>query len=76
MSQTPLESSAPAPKTAEDAFTANYWRLNRMIEEGKSWSGYERNCCFLNTGNGRFANISATSGFDFLDDARGLALTD
>lgn len=50
--------------------------LNELQRRGSSWSGYERNCFFLNTGTGRFANISATSGFDFLDDARAVALVD
>ncbi len=54
----------------------NQHRLYQFIREGKSFSGHERNCCFLNLGNGRYANISATSGLDFADDARGLALTD
>ena len=47
-----------------------------MTSQGVSWSGRERNCAFLNTGRRRFANISAVSGFDFLDDGRGLALCD
>lgn len=41
-----------------------------------SWSGRERNRVFLNTGGGRFADISAVAGFDFADDARALALVD
>ena len=44
--------------------------------QGVSWSGHERNCCYLNTGDGRFANISAASGLDFMDDARAYALVD
>ena len=44
--------------------------------QGISWSGHERNCCYLNTGDGRFANISAASGLDFMDDARACALVD
>ena len=48
---------------------------------GRSFSGNERNCCFLNTGaapaaEGRFANISAVSGLDYPDDGRAVALTD
>ena len=39
-------------------------------------SGRERNCAFLNTGEGQFATISGLSGFDFPDDARALALMD
>lgn len=47
-----------------------------MATEGKSWSGNERNCCFLNTAQTRFADISATSGLDFLDDGRAVAVVD
>jgi tetratricopeptide (TPR) repeat protein len=47
-----------------------------MIAAGRSWSGQERNCCLLNTRDGRFANISAISGLDFADDARGAAVVD
>jgi tetratricopeptide (TPR) repeat protein len=48
----------------------------KLLREGKSFSGHERNCAFLNCGDGRFANISAVSGFDFDDDARAVANTD
>ena len=47
-----------------------------MIRQGKSWSGNERDCCFLNTGKPRFATISAVSGLDFIDDGRAVATID
>ena len=47
-----------------------------MIETGGSWSGRERNCCFLNTGGARFADVSAVTGLDFLDDGRAVAVVD
>lgn len=52
-----------------------------MIRAGRSFSGRERHCFFLNTGaapdaEGRFANISAVSGLDYPDDGRAVALTD
>jgi len=52
-----------------------------MVFQGRSWSGHERNCCFLNTlaspaAGGRFATISAASGIDFLDDGRAIAVVD
>jgi tetratricopeptide (TPR) repeat protein/peroxiredoxin len=47
-----------------------------MVNEGHSWSGFERNRCFLNTGQPRFANVSATSGLDFIDDARAIGVVD
>ena len=49
----------------------------RLIrEKGLSLSGREANCCFLNTGQTRFANIATISGLDFIDDARGCAVVD
>ena len=53
----------------------------KMFGEGRSFSGHERNCCYLNPGNspaagGKFANISAASGLDYPDDARALTLLD
>ena len=50
--------------------------LSRMVREGRSWSGRERNCSFLNTGSERFATVSAISGLDFPDDARAIGLVD
>ena len=51
-----------------------------MMFEGRSWSGHERNCCFLNLGEQgggkQFANVSATSGLDFPDDGRAVAVVD
>ncbi len=50
--------------------------LATRIRHGNSFSGREANCAFLNTDSTRFAEASAVTGFDFPDDARGLALTD
>jgi len=52
-----------------------------MMRAGRSFSGRERNCLFLNTGNPsgdspRFADISASSGVDYPDDGRGVAIVD
>ena len=53
------------------------WKaLNTMLKSGRSLSGHERNCCFLNTRNGRFADVSAAADIDFDDDGRILALVD
>ena len=50
--------------------------INELLDSGASLSGHERNCFFLNTGDGHFATASATSGFDFYDDARAVAKCD
>ena len=47
-----------------------------MLEQGRSLSGHERHCAFLNVGSQRFADVSAASGLDLLDDGRGVALAD
>lgn len=51
-------------------------QLIRFIRAGRSFSGHERNCCYLNTGKTRFANVSAISGLDFPDDGRAVGCVD
>ncbi len=50
--------------------------INAMLRAGRSLSGHERNCFFLNTRGQRFANGSAAIGLDFADDGRVLSLAD
>ncbi|MCH2060307.1 MAG: CRTAC1 family protein [Verrucomicrobiales bacterium] len=47
-----------------------------QVRNGASWSGSERNCCFLNVAGGRFVNVSSLSGIDFDDDGRAMAVCD
>lgn len=47
-----------------------------MLEEGKSWSGRERNVAYLNTRDGRFTDISTIAGWAYDSDSRALGLTD
>ena len=56
-------------------------QLQQLIRSGRSFSGREKNCFFLNTGQAnqeqrRFANLSAASGLDLTDDARAIAVSD
>jgi cytochrome c-type biogenesis protein CcmH/NrfG/thiol-disulfide isomerase/thioredoxin len=46
------------------------------MRQGYGWSGNERNCCFLNVGPSRFANVGAVTKLDLPDDGRALAVTD
>ena len=55
--------------------------LSSMMVQGRSFSGRERNCCFLNTGGDaetveQFANVSAVTGLDYPDDGRAVAVVD
>ena len=63
------------PAESVSAFAAAR-RLHQWVRQGKSFSGGERNNCFLNLGHSRFADISGSSGFDAPDDARAIGLTD
>ena len=72
-------SRAPTLKS-DGTYSEEFWQgvhqAQDLLRQGKSWSGHERNCCFLNTGGERFANVSALSGLDFLDDGRSLGIVD
>jgi tetratricopeptide (TPR) repeat protein len=64
-----------------NAYRRRQSQVASMIAQGRSFSGRERNCCFLNTladpaAKGRFANVSATSGLDFADDGRAVSVVD
>jgi tetratricopeptide (TPR) repeat protein len=50
--------------------------LHSLVRQGRAFSGHERNCFFLNTGRGKFADASSPSGFDFPDDGRSIGLCD
>ena len=50
--------------------------LMKEVRNGASWSGLERNCCFVNIAGGRFLDISSLSGIDFDDDGRAMAICD
>ena len=49
---------------------------SRLLREGKSFSGHETNCAYLNCEGSSFANVSAVTGLDFLDDGRAVCVTD
>ena len=82
MSHSPTEANtSTSAKQADSHFRQQLGRLDAILDHGGSFSGFERNCAFLNLGNAttlgpRFATISAVSGFDFDDDGRAVALTD
>jgi len=64
-----------------DALAQANRELSDMIFTGRSFSGRERHCAFLNVGSGgggapQFARISAVSGLDLPDDGRAVAVSD
>ena len=64
MSQSPLR--ATGSRDYADAWRA----INVLIRSDGTWSGRERNLCFLNRGDGTFGDISFTSGLDLDSDGR------
>ena len=48
--------------------------LLRFIRRGRSFSGHEENCAFLNTGGVRFADVSAVTGLNLDDDGRAIGV--
>lgn len=72
-----LDDGSPDDRSLEP-YLESLRALHERLDEGLSFSGNERNCVFLNTGEagGAFANASAVSGLDFPDDGRGVAFLD
>jgi len=58
------------------SYLAGWSALTRLMAQGTSWSGRERNNAFLNLRDGTFADASALLGLDFKDDGRAVAATD
>ena len=72
MSKSPLsQTSSP-----DSSYLNSFSQLAGRIRSGNSFSGNERNSAFYNLSNGKFTEISYSLGLDFLDDGRGLAITD
>ena len=50
---------------------AGGWKaVNRLVRQGYSWNGHERNAAYLNLSGSSFADVSVTSGLGLMDDAR------
>lgn len=71
MSRTPIEAGEP-----EEDYRLGWLAINKLLNQGFSWSGHERNCAFLNARGGAFADVSSVTGFDFDDDGRSVASVD
>ena len=57
-------------------YTGRWTDIGRLMLDGWSWSGRERDVVHMNRGGARFADISAASGLDFAEDGRALAACD
>ena len=64
------------PAKPNEAYERGWVEMGRKVLQGRSWSGRERHCAFLNTGGPRFATVSHVSGIDLPEDGRGMAVVD
>lgn len=76
-SQSPSSAAALASGlSGAKSYLEGWAALSKLMDQGTSWSGHERNCAFLNLGAERFVDVSAVSGLDFDDDGRASVATD
>jgi len=69
--------SPPEAGESTDEYRNAWASIQHMVMVGgASWSGREKNCVFLNTGQRVFANASSVSRADYADDARAAAVVD
>ncbi|MEZ6119983.1 MAG: ASPIC/UnbV domain-containing protein [Pirellulaceae bacterium] len=57
-------------------YRAAWQATMKLLREGRSFSGRERNCAFWNCQDGTFANVSSVTGLDFADDGRAVCASD
>lgn len=70
-----MVASAAKIEVAGNAGYQNH-HMNEIFREGMSFSGYERDCLYLNVGQGKFREISGVSGIDSITDGRGSLFAD
>jgi len=51
-------------------------KFDQLLRSGRSYSGHERNCVYLNTGKQKFANVSHVTGMALADDGRSICAVD
>jgi len=69
-------SQTPQQKTGSRRYRDAWRAINELIRGDGSWSGHERNVCYLNRGDGRFDDVSYLSGLDFNGDGRAFVALD
>ncbi len=75
-SQSARNDLRPAYLERKQEYLAGWAAITQLMDQGKSWSGHERNCSYLNLGDGTFADVSSASGLNLEDDGRCVAVTD
>jgi len=68
--------TSPANSSPSPSYEQGWNAINESIRSDHSWSGRERNVCYLNNRDGTFSEISGALGLDVSDDSRAFALAD
>ena len=72
-----MTSQSPTDENPTEAYENAWSSIQYMVRyTHASWSGRERNCLYLNLGDGLFANVSGASGGDQIDDSRSVVPLD
>jgi tetratricopeptide (TPR) repeat protein len=69
-------SRSPDADQKAELYEQGWSAINRLIRRDGSWSGHERNCFYLNNGDGTFIDASGVSGLDFPQDGRSFVSLD
>ena len=68
---------SPASSTPSQAYEQAWTSISYMVQfQRASWNARERNCVYLNRGDGTFSDVSAASGADFSEDGRAVLVCD
>jgi len=67
---------SPVNSTPSPPYEQGWSAINESIRSDLSWSGRERNVCYLNNRDGTFSEVSGALGLDASDDSRSFALAD
>ena len=71
-----MSHSPDAAQNPQGDYLEGWLATEQQVREGRSWSGYERHCGYLNVGDGKFVDIAEASGVAFPEDGRALAVVD
>jgi tetratricopeptide (TPR) repeat protein len=76
VSHSPGRSSPEQAAASLTDYAEGWIDLHKLLRAGGSFSGNERDCAYMNLGDGTFAEVSASSGLDFSEDGRAVARVD